>query len=42
MGVRGLIDSFNGITFSHIFREENQMADDLSKLALKADEGFIF
>ena len=40
--VWGLIDSFNGITFSHIFWEQNQMADDLSKLVLKADEGFIF
>jgi ribonuclease HI len=34
-----LIASFQKVSFSHVYREDNQMADSLSKLALTVDPG---
>ena len=40
--VRRLINNFHMIDFDHVFREQNVMADSLSKLALVAAPGHIF
>jgi hypothetical protein len=37
--VSALISSFKKITFNHVFREENQEADSLSKLVLQKPPG---
>lgn len=39
--VRRLINSFHMIDFDHVFREQNVMADGLSKLALVEAPGYI-
>lgn len=39
---RLLIRNFKDISFSHVFRELNQLADSLPKRALYVEEGYIF
>jgi hypothetical protein len=37
--INALITSFHKISFSHVYREENQLVDSLSKQALNKDPG---
>jgi ribonuclease HI len=37
--ITGLISTFQKISFDHVYREENQAADSLSKLALTREPG---
>ena len=39
---RLLIGNFKDISFSHVFKEHNQLADFLSKRALHVEEGYVF
>ena len=39
---RLLISNLKDISFSHVFREHNQLTDSLSKRNLNVEEGYIF
>ena len=38
--IRELMHHFSGMIMKHIYREHNQIADNLSKIALSLDSGF--
>ena len=40
--VKGIFRRFNGLSFHHIYREHNYLADEISKKAIGLGGGLIF